>query len=213
MYSRFFLIKMKTNGFTLIETIVAISIFTMIAAGTAALFKEVLSGSSQRRLSMNNVDQARVLEFTFANELRNAVTGNDGSYPLNEAEDTEIIFYSSYRAPSGIANRIRYYYSANTLYKGVVVPTGSPLSYNLNSETIYEVQNDVVNTPGVPIFYYYDDNYGGTTTPLSQPVNINQVKFAKLHLFILNQDVRSSTTTFPVSAGATIRALKTNLGS
>jgi prepilin-type N-terminal cleavage/methylation domain-containing protein len=204
---------MKTLGFTLIETIVAISILTIIAFGTATLFKEVLSGSSQHQLAINNADQARTLEFTFVNELRNAVTANDGSAPLNQAGDNEIIFYTNYRSTNGTAKRVRYYYDTNIIYKGVIVPSGSPLSYDINSEVVNAVQNDVVNTPGTPIFYYYDGNYAGTSTPLSQPVNLNQVKFVKMNLSVLSQDIRNGITTFPLSVGATIRILKTNLGS
>lgn len=200
------------RGFTIIETIIAIAIFSFISIGTSLLFREVLGGSNQHAKSLDTADRARVLEFTFINELRNAAVGHDGSSPINEASDAQIVFYSTYRSTPGIVQRIRYYVATGTLYKGVIVPTGSPLSYNLGSEMITPIQYDIVNT-GTPYFYYYDGNYAGTSTPLVQPVNINRIKFVRMNLNLLTQTERNSTTTFVLSAGASIRALKNNLGN
>jgi prepilin-type N-terminal cleavage/methylation domain-containing protein len=200
------------RGFTLIETLVAITIFTFICFGTSLLFKEVLSGSKQHSLSLDTVDRARLLEFNFVNELRNAAVGNDGSAPIGQADNNQLIFYSTYRALPGTVQRIRYFVATSTLYKGTVTPTGAPLTYNTASETIVPIQYDVANTT-TPAFYYHDGNYAGTSTPLAQPVNINLIKFIRMNLILLSQTERNSTTTFTLSAGGSVRALKNNLGN
>jgi hypothetical protein len=66
---------------------------------------------------------------------------------------------------------------------------------------------------GNPLFSYYDGTYNGTGNALSQPVNINVVRFIKINLTVLKDAVQNGTSTFTVTAGASIRNLKTNLGN
>lgn len=202
----------KKSGFTLVETIVTIFIFSILALGVNTLFTHIYINSRDRLISMDNADYARSVAFNFTNELRVAVTGHDGSFPLNQAGDNQIIFYSNYKQADGLVARFRYFLATSTLYKGVVTPSGSPLSYNLAQEKITAIQNNIVSTGG-PIFYYYDGNYTGTSSPFTQPVNVNQVKYVRLSLNILKQDQKVSASTFTVSAGTSIRSLKTNLGN
>jgi hypothetical protein len=95
--------------------------------------------------------------------------------------------------------KVRYYLATSTLYKEIDGKTSA-------------VQNNIVNNDG-RIFYYYDGDYMGSSTPLTQPVSISQIKYVKINFDVLKQDVRNATTTFNVSAGASIRNLKTNLGN
>lgn len=203
----------QSNGFTLVETLVTIFIFSIIMAGATLLLKEIFINGKQRPLALDVVDQARIAIFNFTNELRNAAAGNDGSYPLNQAGDSEIILYSTYGSTnSAHINRIRYYVSGTKLYKGVTIPSGNPLTYNTASEKTTTIITNLSNG-STPVFYYYDGNYTGTSTPLTQPINVNNVKFATINLTLPKLDDRNATTTFTISAGSTIRNLKDNLGS
>lgn len=204
---------MRRNGFTLVETIVVIAIFTLLALGVNTLFTHIFISSSDRMNAINNIDQASAVAARFINEIRVASTGTDGSYALNQASDQQIIFYSNYgQSSSSTVARIRYYSATSTLYKGVTVPTGTPPTYNLGTEKITVIQNQIVNS-GQPLFYYYDGNFTGSSTALTQPVNINQVKYVRINFNVLKRDTRTGTTTFTVSAGSSIRNLKTNLGN
>jgi len=200
------------KGFTLIETLVTIGIFIILMGGISMLFKTIYSDSAQQKQSLSNIDQARIVEANFVNEVRGATYGVDGSFPLNQAGDSQLIFYTLYGTSGSNPLRIRYFASSTTLYKGIITPSGSPLSYNSNAEVIIPVQAGLSNG-ATPEFYYYDGNYAGTSTALVQPVNVNSVKFVKMNLVILKQDSRTGTQTFPVNAGAAIRNLKTNLGN
>lgn len=205
--------KKHPEGFTLVETLVAIFVFSIIMIGSTLMLQNILKSSQQQPLALEAVDQARLAIFNFVSELRNATAGNDGSYPLNQASDSQIIFYSTYGSTnSSIINRIRYYVSGTTLYKGATAPSGSPLTYNTSLEKSTAVITNLSNA-STPVFYYYDGNYAGTSTPLSQPINVTNVKFVKMNLVIPNKDTRGATTTFTVSAGSTLRNLKTNLGN
>lgn len=199
------------RGFSLIETVVTIAVFAALSLGVTLLVRDVFLHSRQQTLALGNVDQARTVASRFANEIRNAAYGNDGSYPLNQAGNQEIIFYTTYPGDGSIVYRVRYFLSNGSLFKGVTTPTGSPLAYNLANESVSEVQKDMQNNTD-PVFYYYDEDYNGTGNPLSQPVNVNDPTYTQIHLSVLKQDDHGADTTFTVTVGALMRNLKTNLG-
>lgn len=189
-----------------------ITIFAILVFGISAMLNDIFINSNQQLLSMNNIDQARLAMSAFTNEIRNATAGSDGSYSLNQAGNSQIIFYSNIGISSSTVKRIRYFISDDTLYKGVVLPAGSPLTYNLSSESVTSVVSGISN--GVtPAFYYYDGNYNGNTSALVQPVNVNLVRFIKINLAVLSQITQNSTGTFLITAGAAIRSVKDNLGN
>lgn len=204
--------KHLNTGFTLAEVIVAVTILAGILLLASPLLISLFRNPDKYLISMDSIDQARIISFAFTNELRNATTGNDGSFPLNEAGNSEIVFYSNFGNSSGAVNRIRYYLLGNVLYKGIITPTGNPLTYNLASEVVKPIFSGLEN--GVtPAFYYYDGDYDGDTAQLSQPVNVNQVKFIKINLIVPKQTTPENIATFSINAGATIRSLKDNLGN
>lgn len=203
---------LKNSGLTLIEMLMAIFVSSLLIMGSISLFKVVFTGSKQQTAMLGSADQARKVSFNFVNEMRNATTGNDGSYPINLANNTSLTFYSNYGASTGQINRYRYYTSNQKLYKGTIVPTGNPLTYNSANETTKLIHSGLASTSAT-IFKYYDGNFAGTSSPLTQPVNVNQIKFVKIDLLLLTQNTKASTTTYTVSAGTAIRSLKTNLGS
>ena len=201
-----------SRGFTLMETLLTIFIFGILMIGTTLMMKDIISVSRQQLGILTNVDQARIIANNFVNEIRNAAYGANGAYPINQVGDNQIIFFSTGIKNNGTVSQVRYYISGNTLYKGVTNPAGSPLSYNGQNETITALSTEMANN-GSPLFYYYDGNYNGNGNSLSQPVNINVVKFIKINLIVLKEVTANSTATFTVLAGGNIRNLKNNLGN
>ena len=185
--------KKQNKGFTLIETLVTVFIFVIIMGGTTLLLRDILKSSGQEPLALEAIDQARLAVFNFANEIRNANVGENGAYPLIQADDAQITFYSA-------TKKIKYFVSDTTLYKNVIVN---------GSEATTTVITNLANAT-VPVFKYYNENYVGSSAPLAQTVNINNVKFVSMNLIIPTQDVREATTTFTITSGGTIRNLKNN---
>ena len=202
----------KLQGFTLIELIISISIFAILIFVVIGLFLNVFSQPEQDLMAIDIIDKARIVTSDFSNEIRNAATGNDGSYALNQASDSEIIFYSNYRSSGTAVNRIRYYSSNNNLYKGVIAPSGSPLFYNPASEIVTTLLTDLENE-SEPVFYYYNGDYDGSGDPLSQPINLNEVKFVKISLILPRYNIENSDSTFLINSASAIRNLKDNLGN
>jgi type II secretory pathway component PulJ len=201
------------RGFTLIETLVMILVYSFVMVATADLLRIMYINAATDPVSLNQVDQARTVATAFTNEIRDAAYGNDGSYPLNQASSTQIIFFSPYGSQSSTTvDRIRYYLSGTTLYKGVTAPSGSPATYNLGSEVVSRVLTNVANGT-TSVFNYYGGTYAGTSTAIVQPVNVNLVSYVQVDLVTYLEDVRGATTTFTTITGGAIRNLKTNLGN
>ena len=204
----------KRLGFTLIETLVTIAVFGLVMVVTADLLRIIFTNSTTNPNALNAVDQAQSATTNFANQVRDAAYGNDGSYPLNEASTTEIIFFSPYGSgSSATVDRFRYYISGATLYEGITAPSGSPSSYISANEKVSTLVTGVSGIGTSTVFYYYTGTYAGTTTPLSQPVNVNQVTYVRLNFAVQLKEMRGSTATSSISTGAAIRNLKTNLGN
>ncbi len=200
------------RGFTAVETIMTIFIFSIIMLGVSLLLKDILATVRQQTLVIDNTDQARRIASSFVKEIRNATSGANGAYAINEASDNQLIFFSPATNNNGTISKIRYYMVNNTLNKGVTQPAGNPLSYNGQQEVVTALLTKM-SLGGNPLFYYYDGNYSGNGNSLAQPVNINQIKYIKINLTVLKELTATSNTTFTVSAGASIRNLKNNLGN
>jgi prepilin-type N-terminal cleavage/methylation domain-containing protein len=200
----------KFAGFTLIEMMVTVFVSSVLAAGVIALVSSMLVSSSKQETLLFSADQARRASFQVKQELRNAYTSSVGSYAIATAEDQQLIFYTNIDTDAGM-ERIRYFIQNGNLRRGVVDPTGSPLSYNLGSEVVRDVQTGVANG-ATPLFYYYDDTYEGTADNfLAQPVDVTDIRYIKLNLMVYNRGGKMGTGIFTITAGASIRNLKTNL--
>lgn len=200
------------DGFTLVEIVVAISLFALVGVLIVTLMSNILAGSNKQQVLLSDTDQARKISSQFTSEIRNAVTSNTGGYALEEATDTEIIFYSNVDKDN-LIERVRYYLQNGIMYRGIVEPTGSPLSYNSANEATSIIQRDVVNNSSTPVFYFYDGTYNGSGTALTNPVNVTLVKFVKINLQIANKSGLSTTNYYTITSGGAIRNLKTNLGN
>ncbi len=205
--------QLPTNfGFTLIETTVAIFAFAIIMVGMVVLLSNILSTSKKQSGLLSDQDQARRVVFGLVNQLRNAQIGQNGAYPLEEAQDQQMVFFSDIDADSEV-ERVRYYIKNNSLFRGVVEYNGS--GYPTSTEFSVLVQNNLANSSTTPVFYYYNDSYVGSSTQnsLSQPVSVTTVKYIKINLQVFNTAGVYNSNFFTVTAGGTVRNLKTNLGN
>jgi len=198
------------RGYTTIELVVTIAIISALSGLIALMYITTFSKSKQQFISLENVDNARIVANRFVNEIRSAVSGVDGSDAIGLANDSEIIFYSPAVGSDGLVKKIRYYVSNNKLYKEVTIPTGTPLTYT-NPPSVSLVQPDLI-LGSTPLFYYYDGDYNGKTQPLTQPVNLSQIRFVRINLIVLKQSIQGSQDTFSLSIGSAVRSLKDNLG-
>jgi len=199
----------NSNGFTIIETVVTISVVSIIFVLAANFVIDSLQ--SQRYLSQQNdaIVESRKAVAKMTAELREAVAADTGAYPLAKLDDQEIIFYSDVDKDD-YTERVRYFLSGTELRRAVTEPTGDPLTYNEANETIstvaYYVQNGTT-----PLLYYYTQEYpvGTAEDPLITPADPSITRLIQVHIQT-NVDPNRIPDTRDLDSFIQLRNLKEN---
>lgn len=100
--------KANKKGFTLIETVVAIFIFVLALGSVVGFIVAAYRTQSYTWEQSIAIDEARRGIETMVKEIREAQTADDGSFPIEKADDKEFIFYSDIDK-DGQAERVRYF--------------------------------------------------------------------------------------------------------
>lgn len=200
-----------SNGYTLIEVVIAIAGFTIIVLGVVSLVSNIFTTNRLQSTLLADQDQARKMSFELTTNLRRAESANTGAFALAEASPQQLVFYANVDG-GGDVERLRYFLDNGELKRGLVKPAGNPYTYNLGSEIVETVQRNVANGTD-PLFYYYTGDYNGEEgDPLASPINLTAVRLVRMDLRIFNKGGAQNTATYTVTAMATVRSLKTNLG-
>lgn len=198
--------KNKKRAFTLVETLFGVAIFTMIIGVFTLFSRNVWVYNSFVSARLSDANTSRQTLKTMMAEIRTASVAETGAYTINQAGASSFTFYSDIDG-DGLKEKVRYFLTGPTLQKGVIKPTGSPLTYNSLNEKISILAENIISTS---IFNYYDENYDGTTAPLSSPVNIPAIRLIKITI-TTDKDPNRSPTPMTFSTQVSIRNLKDNL--
>lgn len=199
--------KIDNRGMTLVEVLVALSIFIFLSSAVVSLYLTSSRYNSIIWEQLKTQNEGRKVTQDFVNELRTASQSSIGAYPILAASGTAITFYSNIDTDT-LRERIRYFMSGKTLRKGIIKPTGNPLTYNSANEVITDVARDVANT-STQIFYYYDSNYSGAEAALTSPIDIIRIRVVKITLQ-LDQNPNLTPTPFFIESKGLLRNLKDN---
>lgn len=198
------------KGITLIETIVTIGVFTLAMIAVSAFIL-----SSYRSYNYNfeqtvAINEARRGVETMVKEIREARSGDDGSYPLVEAGDFEFIFYSDINKDESV-ERVHYFLDGTDFKKGVIEPSGDPPQYVLADEKINTLSQYVRNASTL-VFTYYNGDWPSDTVnnPLPTLTRLTETKLMHVYLKI-NVDPNRPPDDFELESDTQIRNLKTNL--
>jgi len=137
------------RGFTLIEMLVAIFLFSIITIGLIAIFSNIFSSANKQNSLVASQDLARKLCSNITNQLRNAQTGSDGSYAIDTAGDQELAFHVNLDSGASL-ERVRYYLQNGKLYQGVENYLNN--TYSTSTEKSVMVLDNVANSPSTPLF-------------------------------------------------------------
>jgi prepilin-type N-terminal cleavage/methylation domain-containing protein len=203
------MLKNKINsrrGFTLVEMIVVIGILGAIV-GIISIFqkdvfylKSVIYGTASAEMDAQHILRPMVAE------IRSAAPSDAGAYSILVADPDTFTFYSDIDF-DGKKEQVRYFLYGKILKKGVIKSSGNPVVYNPADEKITEVVHDVVSGP---IFEYYDENYDGSTAPLSSPFQIFSVRLIKISILV-DSDPNRSPSQISFTTEVSIRNLKGNI--
>ncbi|MDD5110760.1 MAG: hypothetical protein PHI63_06145 [Patescibacteria group bacterium] len=193
---------------TLLEVIIALSIFSM---ASLIVMGYIIQSYRVNRFAMQQADaleHARHGLEIMEKESREASFSDLGSYPIIAASDQTFAFYSNVDADSSV-ERVRYFLSDTEFKRGIIKPSGNPLTYAPANETLTTVAQYVRNGSD-PVFYYYSGSFPTSTVPLTTPANPNQVKLVELKLQV-NLDPLVAPDDITLDTYVQIRNVKDNL--
>ena len=192
-------------GFTLFETVVSMGIIMIVAVLFMRLSRDVTDTTlrfNRSLITQTTIEQTLQMILP---EVRSITESNVGAFPVSVAGTSTFEFYSDIDQ-DGLFERVRYFLDGNTFYKGVIKPSGSPLTYATSSESLRDLVDNMIS--GSQIFTYYDETATSTnSTPLQQPVSPLDVKTVKIAL-VANQGTTSTPAVVGVETEATIRNLR-----
>jgi hypothetical protein len=199
------------SGFTIIEILVAVGIMAgiMFMIGVFGIRVSDLGRFASSRLS-SRAD----LEYAFAlmtTEIRSAGPSSLGAYPIVQAAAASFSFYSDIDK-DGLFELVRYFLAASanattSFMKGVITPSGNPLTYNPANEVVKEVIPNAI--PTAVVFTYFDETYTGVEPPLPEPVDPLAVRVVKAELTAdLNPGVAPQPAIFKTKVN--LRNLRSN---
>lgn len=168
------------KGFTLIEIIVASSLLLVLGAAILGLQYVFSQNSTAAIRSYNNVNQANDVLARFTNEIRKASTSENGAYPFEVMSDNELIFYSDIDF-DGLSERVRYTRELNELRRGIIEPVGTPAVYDVQTEKVVLLTEEVLED-GAPIFFYYNSGWPDDTTnnPLPSASRLSDTRMVRI---------------------------------
>lgn len=171
---------------TIIEMLVAISIFTIAISGFTMLFVRswrTNSYSIEMGQSATTISQS---VGSMVGYLRKARQADDGGYPIKLANENELVFFSDYDK-DGVTERLHLYLQNGQIKMGITKPTVSmPKSYATSDQQTIILADRIVNESDEPIFYYYNKDYPADTihNPVAAPVDVSTIRLIKIFLKI-----------------------------
>ncbi len=198
--------KINNRGISLLEMIIAISIFSFVIMGISALYLTSRKYQDIIWEQLKTQNEGRKVVQDFVNELRVALPSSIGAYSIASASSTQIVFYTNLDSDT-LMERVRYFFVTSTLKKGVIKPTGNPLVYNSANEKIVDVAHDTETSTSK--FTYYGSNFTGTEAPLSSPIDVTKIRVVGIAL-TMEENPNASPVPFSIESKVMVRNLKDN---
>lgn len=196
------------RGMSLVELMITLSVLLIVIVAIGAFESNIFTYKNEVAGSFETAQKSQTLLKTMLAELREASPGANGAFPLVRTASSTISFFSDIDN-DGKPEQITYSLIGTIMYKAVIKPTGSPLGYNPASQSTTTLNTAIVNGT-LATFEYFDTNYNGTSSPLTQPVSPTQVRLVRINQKI---DIDPLHAPMPIvySVQVSFRNLKNNL--
>ena len=202
LYTRYFSCASGARGMTLVETVVWVSITSMI------MLAIVSSVQAFYRTNTYTVEQGfaitsaqRGIE-SMIKTIREAAHSSNGAYPVIAMATSSFSFYADVDDDPFI-ERVRFFVQGHSLMRGVIDPSGDPPVYT-NPETLTTVSDFVRNTEqSVSMFQYYDVT-GALMTDLT---HVPAARFVQVTV-VVNINPYRLPNQFTLRSTASLRNLK-----
>jgi prepilin-type N-terminal cleavage/methylation domain-containing protein len=192
-------------GFTLIELLIVMGIVAGIAMAVGLLGSDLTKYSLRFNNSLIVQQEMQQTLQIMLPEIRSIAQSNNGAFPIISAASGSFAFYSDIDRDGGF-DQVRYFLNGTTFQKGVIRPTGNPVTYPSSSEDIRDMVHNIMS--GQIFSYYGITATSSQSAALPAPVDPLKVKTVKISL-IANQNPSTSTPSIVgVENEATIRNLR-----
>lgn len=180
------MIKNTFKGMTIIEMLVAITIFVIAIEGFTLLFvKSWKINAYSFEMGQSSFTVSRGLD-RMVSLLRKVRQADDGSYPIKLAQDNELTVFCDFDN-DGITERLHFYFQDGKIIMGSTKPANTvPKTYPNEDQATEIIAANIVNDSSVPVFYYYNKNYPGDQTgnPVPTPASVSDIRLIKIFLKI-----------------------------
>lgn len=199
--------KKNKAGFTLVETIVVLALYTIIMLAVTTGIHNMYRYNAYTFAQAYQVQNARIGMQSLIRDIREMTYADDGSFPLVTMEDNKIAFYSDIDRDDSV-EYVEYELTDTILTKSVFNATGSPPVYDTGSpDEFYTMSRYVQNlNQGTSTFSYYDNNGIG----IASSTNLIDVRYIKAQI-IVNIDPIRDPGEYMLRSSAALRNLKDNL--
>lgn len=194
-------------GFTLVETVVAIGVYTILILAITSSITALYKNNSYALGQANEVDNARRGMTQWNRDAKEMTQGEDGTYPVVRIEEHEFGYFSDTDQDENV-EYVEYILASTTLTKYTYNATGTPPVYDFSAPDEEQILSLFVQNinQGTPTFLYFDEN--GTALNSSSPL-VN-VKYIQAQI-IVNIDPFRSPGEFMLRSSIAPRNLKDNL--
>lgn len=187
------------KGFTIVELLVATSIMVIIVTMSTEFIVTGMNSLRYGREFEEAVSNGRRAVEDISREIRGANTSARGDYPISQADDQVLAFYSDTDYDNDY-DLVRYYVTDRVLYKSVTDP-GASRDYA--GAAVITAIADYVNNGGQEIFRYYDSDAVETT-------DLDSIRMVNMQL-LFNVNPGVAPDDILVETDVQLRNLKSNL--
>lgn len=198
----------QNRGFTLVETIVVVSLYTMITLLIYTSIFNLYQANGYTIAQSYEIDNARRGLQNWLRDAREMAYSVTGTFPIAVIEPQEFGFYTDIDKDEAV-EYVEYVLSGTTLYKNIYEASGLPPVYNLVTPNRTEILSEYVQNiiQGTSTFLYFDGNGAALS---SGSALLTDVRYIEARI-IVNIDPVRSPGEFLLRSGVTPRNLKDNL--
>ncbi|MCB9798641.1 hypothetical protein H6758_02860 [Candidatus Nomurabacteria bacterium] len=200
---------MDRRGITLLEIVISVGIFVMLTFSIAYILITTLKSNAIVWDQLQIQNEGRKVIQQVVDEVRRAESSSIGSYAIATSSANDLVFYANIDDDE-LRERVRFWLDGTVLKRSTVKPSGADLAYNNANAFVVELAHNLTNAAdGEAVFEYYDGDYTGSGSGLTQPVSTTAVRAVRVQLNFERAPDKSPEP-LRVEAFTSIRNLKTN---
>jgi len=199
--------KRTQSGMTLVETVVAIGIYTVLLLAITSSITSLYQTNSYAFAQANEIDNARRGMTQWNRDAKEMISAEDGTFPLAVIEEHRLGYFSD-TDQDLLVEYVEYVLATTTLTKFTYNATGTPVAYDFSNPDSQETLSLYVQNinQATSTFYYFDDD-GNELSSTSPLVNVKYIRAQ----IIVNIDPLRSPGEFMLRSSIAPRNLKSNL--